>query len=53
MQLLKLAKPTNSQTIEDMKRLTVREHAMDAVWEHGTRIHARTFAKVCVRNQLI
>lgn len=53
MQLLKPAKPTNSQTIDDMKRPTVREHAMDAVWEHGTRIHAQAFAKVCVRNQLI
>ncbi|MEY2150996.1 hypothetical protein AB7849_08775 [Rhodanobacter sp. 115] len=53
MQLLKLAKPTNSQAIEDMKRPTVREHAMDTVWENGTRIHARTFAKVCTRNQLI
>jgi len=53
MQSLTLAASTSSQSIEDMKRPTVREHAMDAVWEHGTRIHARAFAKVCVRNQLI
>lgn len=53
MQLLKLARPTNSQAIEDMKRPTVREHAMDTVWENGTLIHARTFVKVRPRNQLI
>jgi len=53
MQLLKLAIPKNSQSIEHMKRPTVREHAMDAVWENGTLIHARTFAKVRTRNQLI
>jgi hypothetical protein len=53
MQLLKLAIPTNSQAIEDMKRPTVREHAMDTVWENGTRIRARTFTKVRTRSQLI
>lgn len=53
MQLRKLAIPTNSQSIENMKRPTVREHAMDTVWEHGTRIRARTFVKVRTRNQLI
>lgn len=53
MQTRKLAVPANSQAIEDMKRPTVREHAMDTVWENGTRIHARTFAKVRTRNQLI
>lgn len=53
MQSLKLAVPTNSQSIEDMKRPTVREHAMDTVWENGARIHTRTFAKVRTRNQLI
>lgn len=53
MQLRKLAIPTNSQAIEDMKRPTVREHAMDTVWENGTRIRARTFTKVRTRNQLI
>ena len=53
MQPLKLAIPTNSQSIEDMKRPTVREHAMDTVWENGTLIHARTFAKVRTRNQLV
>lgn len=53
MQSLKLAIPTNNQSIEDMKRPTVREHAMDTAWENGTLIFARTFAKVRTRNQLI
>jgi hypothetical protein len=53
MQSRKLARPTNSQAIEDMKRPTVREHAMDTVWENGTLIRARTFTKVRTRNQLI
>jgi len=52
MQPLRLAIPT-SQAIEDMKRPTVREHAMDAVWEHGTRLRARIFVKVRTRSQLI
>lgn len=50
---LELAASSNIQSIEDMRRPTVREHAMDAVWEHGTRIRVRTFAKVRARNQLI
>lgn len=53
MQSLKLAIPTNSQSIEDMKRPTVREHAMDTVWENGTLIFARTFVKVRMRSQFI
>ncbi|HVC16607.1 MAG TPA: hypothetical protein VNE18_04815 [Rhodanobacter sp.] len=53
MQPRKLAVSTNSQTIEDMKRPADREHAMDTVWEHGTRIRARTVVKVRTRSQLI
>ena len=53
MQLLKLAIPTNSQSIEDMKRPTVRGHVMDTVWESGTRIRARTLATVRARSQLV
>ena len=51
MQLLKLAILVNNQSIENMKRPTVREYAMDTVWEKGTRIRTRTCTKV--RNQLI
>ena len=53
MQSLKLAVSTDIQSIEDMKRPTVREHAMDTVWENGTLIRARAFAKVRMRSQLI
>lgn len=53
MQSPKLAISINSRFIEDMKRPTVREHAMDTVWENGILIFARTFAKVRARNQLI
>jgi hypothetical protein len=53
MQPRKLAVSTHSQTIENMKRPVDREHAMDTVWENGTRIRVRTFVKVRTRSQLI
>jgi len=53
MQLLKLTVSTNIQAIEDRQRPAVREHAMDTVWEHGTRLHVRTIVKVRTRSQLI
>lgn len=53
MQSLKLAIPINSQAIEDMKRPTVGERAMETVWENGTLTRDWTFAEVRARSQLI